>query len=308
MVYAGPIIDAHHHFWKLAKPAYYPWLQDRYDDKMFLGDYRKITHDFLPDQYLELTKSLTIKATVHIEAERSRDQELAETFFLQGLRDRTPLFPAAVVAHAQLASPNLSAALKDQLATGLVRGIRSKPLTRPTPTADLDRVDGSLFDVQWQCGLALLETYGLSWDLRVPWWHLEDAALVLQDFPGLQVALNHCGLPLDRSTAGIDGWRAGMERLAELPNVFVKLSELGIPENRWDRQSNQQIIRETLDLFGYGRCMFATNLPVSLVCAPDVLSIVECFDEPLADASSAELSAFYFDNAAKFYKIDFAVT
>jgi hypothetical protein len=41
-------------------------------------------------------------------------------------------------------------------------------------------------------------------------------------FPRIRIAVNHTGFPWDRSEAGLELWRKGMEALARQPNVFVK--------------------------------------------------------------------------------------
>ena len=69
-------------------------------------------------------------------------------------------------------------------------------------------------DPKWRKGLALLEKHDLSWDLRVVWWHLEEAAEVVREHPGLRTVLNHTGYPLDRSPEALKIWRSGMEALA----------------------------------------------------------------------------------------------
>lgn len=135
----------------------------------------------------------------------------------------------------------------------LVRGVRCKP----RPDAD------ALRDPRWRAGLEALVAHGLSWDLRVPYWQLEAAAALTATVPGLRVAVEHAGLPWDRSEAGIARWLQGMRALAALPDVHVKLSEFGLPDAAWDRADNVRIIRLAIDAFGAARCMFASNLPVS---------------------------------------------
>ena len=63
----------------------------------------------------------------------------------------------------------------------LVRGIRTKPIIADGPNGSVKGKPRSLQDPEWRNGLALLEKYDLSWDLRVPWYHLEEAAEVVRD-------------------------------------------------------------------------------------------------------------------------------
>src|SRR5438105_1667619 len=82
-----------------------------------------------------------------------------------------------------------------------------------------------LQDRRWPAALERLRQHGLSWDLRVPFWHLEEAAALLREVPALPVVLEHAGLPWDRSDAGLTRWRRGMAALAAHEQVHVKLSE-----------------------------------------------------------------------------------
>ena len=89
-------------------------------------------------------------------------------------------------------------------------------------------------DDTWLRGFALLEKYRLSWDLRVPYWHLAEAAEVARQFPRTPIVLNHTGFPWDRSEEGLAAWRRGMEAVARQPNVHVKVSEFGLKDSAWD--------------------------------------------------------------------------
>jgi peptidoglycan/LPS O-acetylase OafA/YrhL len=46
-------------------------------------------------------------------------------------------------------------------------------------------------DDKWLRGFALLQKYRLSWDLRVPYWHLTEAAEVSRQFPSVPIVLYH---------------------------------------------------------------------------------------------------------------------
>ena len=89
-------------------------------------------------------------------------------------------------------------------------------------------------DDKWLRGFALLQKYRLSWDLRVPYWHLTEAAEVSRQFPSVPIVLNHTGFPWDRSEDGLAAWRRGMEAVARQPNVHVKVSEFGLKDSAWD--------------------------------------------------------------------------
>ena len=297
-----PIVDAHHHLWDLSQGSY-PWLQQGYDPQaFFLGDYRPLCQNFLPSDYRAASAGCQVVATVHVEAERDRSQQVAETAWLHEMHAAHGL-PNAVVAHVWLDRPETEERLLEQLRYPLVRGIRSKPVTAAQPGLSVHGQPGSMQDENWLRGLALLERHGLSWDLRVPYWHLAEAAEVAEQFPGLPIVLNHHGFAWDRSPEGLQRWRSAMELLARQPNVQVKLSEFGLRDQAWDWDANARIVRETLAIFGWQRCMFASNFPVAglRIGYPD---LVAGMLRMLADLTPAQQRAVMCDNALRFYRIE----
>ncbi len=138
-----------------------------------------------------------------------------------------------------------------------MRGIRSRPTTSPGPKASVAGAPGTMQDDHWRRNFALLEKHGMSWDMRIPYWHLQEGAEVARAFPGIPMVVNHTGLPLDRSEEGLAIWRKGLLALADCPNVVIKISELGLPHGKWDVPSNIRVVREAASIFGPDRIIFA---------------------------------------------------
>ena len=294
-----PIIDAHHHLWDLGGPIRYPWLVHR--ETNWLGDYSAICRSYLPPEFRRDTSLHDVVATVHVEAECDRSQQVAETEWLTGMHRRHGM-PNAIVAHAWVDTPDAEEVLARQCAFPLVRGIRTKPVTAATPGDSVRGQPRSMQDPAWRRGLALLEKYRLSWDLRVPWWHLEEAADVAREHPTLPIVLNHTGYPWDRSPEALVVWRRGMAALAACPQVFCKISGLCVPEQPWTLELNRGIIRDAIAIFGVERCMFASNIPVdSLKGSWD--HIFQGFKTATADLPLADRRRLFAGNAASFYRI-----
>ena len=296
-----PIVDAHHHLWDLSRGRY-PWLQQDYDEaSFFLGDYRPLCRDFLPGDYRKASAGCTVVATVHVEAERDRSEQVAETAWLHE-QHTLHGFPNAVVAHAWLDRPETEERLLGQLRYPLVRGIRSKPVTAASPADSVRGRPGTMQDEHWLRGLSLLPKLGLSWDLRVPYWHLAEAADVAAQFPNLAIVLNHHGFAWDRSEEGIKRWRDAMAVLARQPNMQVKLSEFGLRDRPWSWEDNAYIVRETLAIFGWQRCMFASNFPVAGLRI-GFEPLVQGMLRMLGGLEPAQRRAVMCDNALRFYRI-----
>lgn len=295
------IVDAHHHLWHLSE-GHFPWLQDGYDaDAFFLGDYSVLRRDFGVADYRAVTAGLPIVATVHVEAERSRAESLAETRWLHAVHAQHG-FPDAVIANVEFLAPDAQAQMRQQAEWPLVRGVRCKPRIARSPDDSVRGQPGTLQHEPWLAGLGLLRDHDLLWDVRVPYWHLEEAAEAIARFPGLRVAVEHAGLPWDRSEDGLAHWRRGMQALAAQPEVVVKLSEFGLPDAPWDAASNVRVIRETVEIFGAQRCMFASNLPVSGLRAP-FSEVVRTVAEALAPLDAAARDAVWCGNALRVYRI-----
>lgn len=301
-----PIVDAHHHLWDLER-LHYPFLAEA-DPDFFLGDYAAIRRTYLPEDYRRDAARHRVIATVHVEAECDRRLQAEETAWLSEQHALHGL-PNAIVGHAWLHHDNLDEILDRHAASPLFRGIRSKPVTVPE-LAQLDAyvpgAPGTLADENWLRGLERLQARGLSWDLRVPTWHLEEAAAIVRQVPGLAVVLNHAGFPWDRSPEGLALWRRGVEALATCPNVMCKLSCLCLrdpSEGAWTVESNGPLVRELIALFGTGRCMFASNFPVDGLRA-SFDTIFDGFKQIVADLPHSDRVKLFAGNAARFYRLD----
>jgi predicted TIM-barrel fold metal-dependent hydrolase len=296
------IVDAHHHLWDRSHGRLrYPWLDDPRAHPHFLGDVAPLPRDYLPDDLRRDAGRHRIVASVHVEAECDRSQQVEETRWLTEVHARHGL-PSAIVAHAWFHTDDAAGVIARQAAFPLVRGIRSKPVTRPAPGAPLPGRAGSMQDPAWLRGYALLARHGLSWDLRVPAWHLEEAADVVRDRPEIPVVLEHTGFPWDRSPAGLALWRRGMRALADLPHCLCKMSCLCLLDGPWDYEDNRAIVLEAIDTFGVGRCMFASNFPVDGLRV-GYARMFDDFERMTAHLGPDARRALFHDNAKRFYRL-----
>jgi predicted TIM-barrel fold metal-dependent hydrolase len=293
-----PICDAHHHLWDL-EHYHYPWLADAHDD-FFLGDRSGLKRNYLPPDYRRDAQGLNVVKTVHVEAEYRRDDQVGETRWVTSMAEQYGL-PNAIVAHCWFHTPNAEAVMAAQAAFPLVRGIRSKPVTANRPGESVAGEPGAMDDPNWRAGLKRLQSYGLSWDLRVPPWHLEQAAGVVAGIPDTTVVLNHTGFPWYRYNEGLEVWRRGMRALAALPNLCCKLSCLCTLDG-WPYEENRRAVLETIDLFGADRCMFASNFPVDSLRI-GYAEMFAHFKRMVADFPYAEQKALFHDNAVRFYRV-----
>jgi predicted TIM-barrel fold metal-dependent hydrolase len=297
---AVTLIDAHHHLWDLAQRKH-PNLVGEPRHDFFMGDDSAIRRDYLPEDYRRDAAGHNVLTSVHCEAEWDRADQVGETSWITGINQRYG-FPGAIVAHAWFDSGNAEEVIAAQAGFPLVRGIRSKPVTAPSPDRMNPGATGTMQDERWLRGFALLEKYRLSWDLRVPFWHLGEAAAVARAFPGTPIVLNHTGFPWDRSEEGLSAWRHGMEVLAKEPNVHVKISEFGLRDSAWDYQSNRRVVLDALAIFGIERAIFASNFPVAGLRI-GYGALVAAMSRMVSHLSPADRDRFFWKNAKALYRV-----
>jgi predicted TIM-barrel fold metal-dependent hydrolase len=260
--YAGPVVDAHQHFWDPTVNDH-PWLRPDVRIPFRYGNYDALKRRYLPPDYREDTRRQGVVQSVYVETEWNPTDPVGETHYASGLAAQFGL-PNAIVAQAWLDRADVADVLAQQAAFPLVRSVRHKP---GGPGAPGEGGRTLMSDDRWRRGYALLEQHGLNFDLQTPWWTMDEALALARDFPATTIVLNHTGLPSDRSEAGLAGWHKGMATLAQAPNVRVKISGIGQLNRPWTVADNRWIVRETIAMFGAERCAFASNFPVDSLCA-----------------------------------------
>jgi len=293
-----PVVDAHQHFWDIGR-NYHPWLRDEPMIPFRYGDYSAIRRNYLPPDYRKDAGGYDIAGTVYVETEWDPKNPVAEMKYVEALRREEGL-PTVAVAHARLDDPHVETILERQAAFSFVRGIRHKP--RANVSAG-DGTAGGMTDPSWRRGYALLCKFGLRFDLQTPWWHLHEAVELARAYPDTQIILNHTGLPADRSSQGITGWKRGMATLAQCPNVAVKISGLGMPGRTWTADANREIVLTVIDLFGADRAMFASNFPVDSLCA-SFGQIFGGFRAIVSGSSASDQALLFRGNAIRIYAMD----
>jgi len=297
---AVTLIDAHHHLWDLSQRKH-PNLIGEPRQDFFMGDDSAIRRDYLPDDYRRDAAGHNVLTTVHCEAEWDRADQVGETCWISGINQRYG-FPSAIVAHAWFDREDSEEVIAAQAGFPLVRGIRSKPVTAVAPDRMTPGAPGTMQDERWLRGFALLEKYRLSWDLRVPFWHLGEAAAVARAFPQTPIVLNHTGFPWDRSEEGLKAWRQGMETLAREPNVHVKVSEFGLRNSAWDYESNRRVVLDALAIFGVERAIFASNFPVAGLRI-GYGALIAAMSRMMGHLPPGDRDRFFWKNPKAFYRL-----
>jgi L-fuconolactonase len=152
-------------------------------------------------------------------------------------------------------------------------------------------------------GIALLEEFGLAYDILVYSRHLAAAAELAERFPSQRFVLDHLGKP-DIRHGELCAWEKSLRLLADCSNVSAKLSGL-VTEADWHTWSAQDIrpyLDVAFDSFGAGRLMIGSDWPVCTV-AGDYTRVMALVSDYLADRPAQERDAVLGGNAQRFYNL-----
>jgi predicted TIM-barrel fold metal-dependent hydrolase len=290
------IIDPHHHLWDLEAVSY-PWLA--VDDKTgFFGSYAALARNYLAEDYLRDASNQDLQKSVHLQAEADHADPVAETRWLTS--QEGPI-PTAFVVYADFRNNNIESILSQQCEFPQVRGIRQILNHHPDPA--LSYLDEDLLQNDtWLRNFSLLSNYGLSFDMQLYYQQMGNATRLAGQHGSTQFIVNHTGMPVERDEAGIAGWREGMRQLATCENVAVKISGLGMTDPDWSAETIRPIVLDTIEMFGVGRCMFASNFPVDSLFS-DYDTLYDAYRSITAAFSSDEQAMLFHGNAARIYRI-----
>jgi predicted TIM-barrel fold metal-dependent hydrolase len=132
---------------------------------------------------------------------------------------------------------------------------------------------------------------------------MPEAASLAASFPGVQIIVDHIGMPVYRGESGWDSWRTGIDVIAGRPNVSIKLSGFGMFDVSWTAESIRPGVELVLERFGPDRCMFGSNFPVDKRWA----TFAEAFDRvstAVGALSEVERDAVFAGNAIRFYRLE----
>jgi L-fuconolactonase len=271
-------IDAHQHFWQYDAEEY-DWI----DESM-----TPLKRDFLPDDLRTEMGGAGFDACVAVQARQTLD----ETRWLLALADEHP-FVAGVVGWVDLQS-DAGAAQIEALRHPKLVGVRHIVQAES---------EGFLTRSPFRRGIAALDRHGLAYDILVYARQLREAIRFAADFPEQRFVLDHLGKP-DIRSGSFDAWRRDLDRLANLPNVWAKLSGLVTEADwrRWTRAELHRYANAALDAFGADRLMIGSDWPVCTLAGTysDVMSVVTT---ALERRTAAERDAVLGGTAAKFWNL-----
>jgi len=274
-------IDSHQHFWKY-NPAHQVWMTDA----MVV-----LRRDYLPDELKPLLKAVQFDGTIAVQAR----QMVEETEWLLELSDEHD-FIRGVVGWVDLRSPKLRAQLEMYAKHPKLVGVRHVVHDEPD--------DHFMLLPEFRRGLAQLREFGLTYDLLLFPKHLPVAVQLVAEFPDQPFVLDHIAKPAIRE-GQVSPWREDLDRLAEFPNVFCKLSGL-VTEAKWKQWQPQDFHRYldiVIETFGTNRVMIGSDWPVCTLSG-DYASTLRIVIDYAQQFSARVRDDILGGNGARFYHIN----
>jgi predicted TIM-barrel fold metal-dependent hydrolase len=285
-----PFVDTHVHFWDLKDPTlFYSWLQPDWVHPV-LGDIDGLkVLKYMAPQFVAETRFQNVSKAIHVQAALGIEDPVEETRWLQEQADQTG-FPHGIVAHCDLAAPDRQEVLDRHLEYANMRGVR-----------DFGQGD-YLVDPAWQEGYGLLARDNLVFCLDVLVENMGKARALANRYADVVLCIDHAGFPRERTPEYLQAWRRGMQDIAGAPNAVVKISGLGMCDNRWSIDSFRPYVLGCIEAFGVERSFFGTNWPVDRLYSSygDVLNAYETI---IAGCSPAEQEALFSKNAERIFRI-----
>jgi L-fuconolactonase len=312
-----PIIDAHHHIWDLPGGRYL------FDE--FLAEIQQCGHNIEASVFLECHSMYRADGPEEM-------KPVGETEFVAGLAAQSEsggYGPArlckAIVGSVDLGLGDRVEPVLDALSAaggGRFRGIRDRIASHPE--ARINRFGtppGVLAADATRRAMAAIARHGLSFDIWAYQHQIADVLAAAKAFEQLPIVIDHFGGPLgygrsrqERDALFVD-WKKGVTALAELPNVHMKISGLGMPYPGFDfflddaAPSSDQLVAAwrpffdvCLEAFGPARCMVASNFPVDKVSF-SYSTMWNAFKKLASNCSDDEQDALFRGTAKRFYRI-----
>lgn len=272
-------IDAHQHFWRLARGDY-GWLTP---------ELVPIYRDFVPGDLQPVLEAEGVAGTVLVQAAPTE----AETDFILALADRHE-FIEGVVGWTDFAAREAPRRIARLAARPRLKGLRPMIQDIADP--------GWMLRQELEPAFAALAAHDLVMDALVLPRHLDNLAKLIDRFPAMRIVIDHCAKP-EIAAGNIRDWAAAMRTLAGAGNTFCKLSGLVTEAGGgWDAERLRPYVEHVLGVFGPHRVIWGSDWPVCTLAA-SYHDWCEAADTLLSRCTESERTAILGGNAIAVYRL-----
>ena len=279
-----PIIDTHIHLFDPTRPGGVPW-PEKTDTALY--------KPALPPRYQQLSAPFGVVGAIAVEA----SPLASDNDWLLNVVESNP-FMVGMVGDLIPGDSSYHASLDRLHKNPLFLGIRYGNLWNRDLEADLNKPG-------FMDGLKALAQAGLVLDSANPDLGLIRAILRVSDaVPSLRIVIDHLpNVKIERGPSQLMEYLTSLPRLAQNPNVFIKLSEIPVLRDGkliTDAAFYRDHLADLWTNFGEDHVLFGSDWPNSDHVAPyaDTLSIVRTY---IAGKSPAAAEKYYWKNSIAAY-------
>ncbi|MBI5093413.1 MAG: amidohydrolase family protein [Candidatus Hydrogenedentes bacterium] len=278
------VIDTHVHLWDPALMRY-PWL-----DSIPL-----LNRAHLPSDYAAACGPIQVDKIVFIQCECEPVQFLDEFAWVAGLAKTEPRIQA-IVPWAPLEKGDKAREALDRLVGNpLTKGVRR--------IIQFEEDIEFCLRPEFVRGVQLLENYDLHFEICIAHRQLANTIKLVRQCPNVRFILDHIGKP-DIANHVFEPWGSEIKALAEMPNVWCKVSGLvtEADHRNWTIEDLKPFVSHVLECFGVARCMYGSDWPVARLAAEYprwTETLWAATDAPTQD----ERRGLFRGNAEEFYRL-----
>lgn len=204
---------------------------------------------------------------------------------------------AAVVGWVDLDGPDLGYWL-DHYQKHHPKFVGARHLWQDEPDAD------HMLRPEMIAGCREMASRGLRYDICVKPWNWPYMDRFVEQLTDLPMVIDHIAKP-DIAKRQFDDWAAMMDRMAQHPNIVVKLSGL-VTEAKpyaWQRDDFQPYIDHLLRAFGPTRLMYGSDWPVCLLASESYAQTADLLEYLIRNVSDEDRAQIMGGTARRFYGI-----
>jgi len=273
------MLDAHQHFWEVARGDHV-WVSP---------DYPALFGDFGPAELAPLMRDNGVTGTVLVQAAETE----GETDYLLGIAERTD-FILGVVGWLDMLADDFGDRLEVYRAKPKWVGVRPM-LQSHEPEL--------IAEPRFRRALSIVAERDVPFDILTFPRHLPAMIEALRATPGVHGIIDHISKPEMAKPIG-GQWCADMQALAAMPNIYCKVS--GLPTEAgpdWTADRIRPFVEFVAKAFGPKRLVFGSDWPVCRLAAT-YGQVVDLVRETLGAIYGPEdMTAIMETNGMAFYRL-----
>ena len=279
-----PIVDTHLHLWDPGNLSY-TWLEE----------IPLLNKPYLLSDYRTACGPVDVGKMVFLQCECDSSQFIEEARWVVSLAEGDPRIQGIVPWAPLEKGDGARDALESLSGVPGVKGIR--------------RIIQFEEDIEFCLrpdfvrGVQLLEEFDLHFEICIFHGQMANTIKMVRQCPNVRFILDHIGKP-DIKSRLFEPWKTEVGALAEMPNVWCKMSGLATEADveNWTRDDLKPYIDHILDVFGFDRTMYGGDWPVATQ-ATEYPRWVETLEWAVAGCSETEQHNLFRENAIRFYRL-----